>query len=423
MSAGPAGGAGVRVPGHPDPATRRARVAVAVLFLVNGAVIANVVPRIPEVKDALGLSNTALGLALAAFPLGALLAGPAVTAVVARWGSARVAVGATLLTAADVLVVAQARSWAVLAAGFLLAGMLDVAADVAQNAQGMRVQRIYRRSILNALHGVWSIGAVAGGGLGALAAGAGVPLTLHLAAVAVVFGGLTLAASVHLLPGRDPAPPSSTGAQAHGAGMPGRRRAVLVLLLPLGLIATFAAVLEDSAASWGAVYLRGELGTGPAVAGLAFIALQGAQTVGRLAGDRTVTRWGEARVARAGGLLAAAGATVALLAPVPAVAVAGFGAAGLGVATLIPSAMRVADDLPGLPRGAGLTVISSMFRIGGLLSPPLVGAVADAHGLRVGLAAVPLAGLAAAVLARFLAPRPPSSPAATAGPMNITDMP
>ena len=321
-------GAGVRVPAAPDRATRRARAAVAVLFLVNGAVIANVVPRIPEVKDALELSNTALGLALAAFPLGALLGGPAVTAVVARWGSGRVAVGSTLLTAADVLVVAQARSWAVLAAGFLVAGALDVAADVAQNAQGMRVQRLYGRSILNALHGVWSIGAV----------------------------------------------------------------------------------LEDSAASWGAVYLREELGAGPAVAGLAFIALQGAQTVGRLAGDRTVTRWGEARVARAGGLLAAAGATVALLAPVPAVAVAGFGAAGLGVATLIPSAMRVADDLPGLPRGAGLTVISSMFRIGGLLSPPLVGAVADARGLRVGLAAVPLAGLAAVVLARHLSPRPPSTP-------------
>jgi hypothetical protein len=313
-------------------------------------------------------------------------------------------VGSTLLTAADVLVVAQARSWTVLAAGFLVAGALDVAADVAQNAQGMRVQRIYGRSILNALHGVWSIGAVLGGGLGALAAGASVSLTLHLAAVAAVFGGLTLAAAVHLLPGRDPAPPAPAGVRAQPAGASARRRAVVVLLLPLGLIATFAAVLEDSAASWGAVYLRGELDAGPAVAGLAFIALQGAQTVGRLAGDRTVTRWGEARVARAGGLLAAAGATVALLAPVPAVAVAGFGAAGLGVATLIPSAMRVADDLPGLPRGAGLTVISSMFRIGGLLSPPLVGAVADVHGLRVGLAAVPLAGLAAALLARFLTP-------------------
>lgn len=403
-------GAGVRVPAAPDRATRRARAAVAVLFLVNGAVIANVVPRIPEVKDALELSNTALGLALAAFPLGALLGGPAVTAVVARWGSGRVAVGSTLLTAADVLVVAQARSWAVLAAGFLVAGALDVAADVAQNAQGMRVQRLYGRSILNALHGVWSIGAVLGGGLGALAAGAGVPLTLHLATVAVVFGGLTVGAAVHLLPGRDPAPAPAPGVPARRAGAAARRRAVAVLLLPLGLIATFAAVLEDSAASWGAVYLREELGAGPAVAGLAFIALQGAQTVGRLAGDRTVTRWGEARVARAGGLLAAAGATVALLAPVPAVAVAGFGAAGLGVATLIPSAMRVADDLPGLPRGAGLTVISSMFRIGGLLSPPLVGAVADARGLRVGLAAVPLAGLAAVVLARHLSPRPPSTP-------------
>jgi hypothetical protein len=41
-------------------------------------------------------------------------------------------------------------------------------------------------------------------------------------------------------------------------------------------------------------------------------------------------------------------------------------------------------------------------RLGFLLSPPLVGLVADAVSLRVGLLAVPIAGLAVVVLARVL---------------------
>lgn len=44
-------------------------------------------------------------------------------------------------------------------------------------------------------------------------------------------------------------------------------------------------------------------------------------------------------------------------------------------------------------------------RLGFLLSPPIVGAIADAAGLRVGLLAVPAAGLAVAALAGVLSAR------------------
>ena len=52
---------------------RRARGAVAVLFFTNGALFANVVPRYPDLKAELGLSNAALGSAVAAYGLGALV--------------------------------------------------------------------------------------------------------------------------------------------------------------------------------------------------------------------------------------------------------------------------------------------------------------------------------------------------------------
>ena len=59
----------------PDPAARRARWGVAGLFASNGLGYPSVVPWLPEIKNQLELSNTALGTAIAAMPLGALLTG------------------------------------------------------------------------------------------------------------------------------------------------------------------------------------------------------------------------------------------------------------------------------------------------------------------------------------------------------------
>ena len=83
----------------------------------------------------------------------------------------------------------------------------------------------------------------------------------------------------------------------------------------------------------------------------------------------------------------------------------GFALAGLGVATLVPAAMHAADELPGVPHGVGLTVVSWLLRVGFLLSPPVVGLVADASGLRVGLLGVVLAGLGVLLFGRVLVGR------------------
>jgi hypothetical protein len=81
--------------------------------------------------------------------------------------------------------------------------------------------------------------------------------------------------------------------------------------------------------------------------------------------------------------------------------IAGFAAVGLGVATLVPAAMHGADRLPGLRPGNGLTAVAWLMRIGFVASPPVVGLIADAAGLRAGLLLVPAAGLLVALLACF----------------------
>src|ERR671938_474192 len=180
---------------------RRARAAVAACFFLNAVFYAGLVPRLPEVKARLGLSSTALGTALAALPLGALLAALSSAVLIRRFGSSRVASYGLVLLGGTVWTVSLAPNWLGLAAALLVAGALDAVIDVAQNAHGLRVQRHYGRSIINAFHGVWSVGAVVGGLLGSAAAGLQVPLGGHLAASAVVFGAVEGGASRAMPPG------------------------------------------------------------------------------------------------------------------------------------------------------------------------------------------------------------------------------
>ena len=67
--------------------------------------------------------------------------------------------------------------------------------------------------------------------------------------------------------------------------------------------------------------------------------------------------------------------------------------------------MHGADEIPGLAPGTGLTIVGWLLRVGFLVSPPLVGAVADATSLRVGLLLVPLAGLLVILFAGVLSTR------------------
>ncbi|MFJ5262446.1 MFS transporter [Streptomyces sp. NPDC088387] len=397
----------VRVP--PAPSDRRARAAVAVLFLTNGALFANILPRFPQIKADLDIGNAAYGLAVAAFPTGAIVAGLAAGVFVRRFGSARVAVAGTLLTALGILAAGVARSVLVFAAALFLAGAMDAITDVGQNAHGLRVQRRYGRSIINSFHAIWSIGAVLGGSMAAGAIALDLSRGQHLAVSGVIF---TVAACVALrfcLPGPEvePAAESDAGkgerAAEAGASTAGRRRTYV--LAALVLIAMAGALVEDAGSSWAALYLSDSLHATAVLAASGYIALVGAQFVGRLVGDRLVDRFGQRAVARVGGLVAAAGMGLALAVPTVPGTILGFAAAGLGVATLVPAAMHEADELPGLRPGTGLTIVSWLMRLGFLLSPPAVGLVADAAGLRLGLLVVPFAGVIVIALAGVLQTR------------------
>jgi fucose permease len=379
---------------------RRARIAASALFFTNGAIFANLLPRYPEIKTDLGLSNAAYGAAIAAFPAGALVAGLAAAALIRRFHSSRVAVVGTLGIATFVFLAGIAPSAVTFAGALFIAGAADAVTDVAQNAHGLRVQRNYGRSVLNSLHAVWSAGAILGGLMGAGAIALHIPRGVHLGFSAVLFSAVVLAAYRRLLKGPDR--DDDDAARTDGEARAGAGFRVYGVLLALVLIAIAGAAVEDAGSSWATLYLRDSLGAPAALAAFGYIALVGFQFIGRLLGDRLVDRFGQRAVARSGGLMVAVGMGAALALPSVPGTIAGFAVAGLGVATLIPAAMHGADELPGLRPGTGLTALAWLMRLGFVLSPPIVGLIADATSLRVGLLIVPVAGIAVMALAGAL---------------------
>lgn len=432
---------------------RRARLGAALLFLVNGAVFANLLPRLPQIKDAFELSNSVYGFVVIAFPLGSLLAGTAPAPIMRRWGSGRTAVMGSVAIALMILLAGVSGG---IGGGLLvllayivplmLAGMLDAITDTAQNAQALDVQRAMGRSILNSMHALWSLGSVIGGLMGTAALALQAPLAVHLAISGILFSAVAVFAVTRVLtmeevarvrplaessaqqdalPADGPEPAQdlpglseqdapgvaaaahepSSGAASAATASPGSagpaRRAVLMLLL-ISVVSITGVMVEDLGQNWSALYLSQVLEASATMAGLGLVALMCAQFIGRLLGDRMVDRLGHVTMARLGAVGIAAGLGLVVAAPAPAAAVAGLFLAGLGSATLVPSAYHAADLVPGLRPGTGLAVVSWLMRGAFLSLSPFVGVVSDALGLRLAFLVIPVAAVLAVLAAGHL---------------------
>lgn len=399
---------GTRRPAPPAPPApvRRARVAVALLFTANAVGITSVLPRLPEIKAEVGLTNAALGLALAAAPLGSITAVPLTGRAIARFGSAQVAVVAGLCLGLTLPLIGLAPVWAALAAVYLALGASDGVMDAAMNAHALRVQKSYRRSLISGFHGMWSAGAAAGAALGTTAAGLGVPLLAQLAGVSAVVLVSVGLARVWRLPGPDPV--DLTADTGDSLGPPeGRPTGVLRAVRPLAWVAVLsvlAGIPEDVANTWSTLYYTENREAAAGLAGLGFTVFATAMLVSRFTADRLLDRVGQVRVAQAGGALAALGYVVVLAAPSLPVSVAGFALVGLGIAPAFPTLFHASGHWPGVRSGDGVTVVSWVARLGFLVTPPTVGLVADTLGIGTGLALGGAAAVAYAALSFTLAP-------------------
>lgn len=381
-----------------------ARNATAVAFALNGMAFATWVSRIPEVQSSLELTPGRLGLLLLCAAVGAVTALPLAGAVVRRIGTGRtVGAGALVLGVGLSLagVGADALDSVLLAgAGLFLTGYGIGTWDVAMNLEGAVVERRLGRTVMPRFHAAFSLGAVAGAGLGAAAAGAGLPVVAHLSLTAVALVAAVLVAVRSFLPvaGTHGGRPATTGARFRAVDAWREPRTLMV-----GAVVCVMAFTEGTANDWVAVAFVDGYGTSPAVGALMFGAFVAAMTVGRTVGTVVIDRWGRVPSLVATMLLAVAGGLLTVFAPTLPLAVVGILVWGLGASLGFPMGMSAAAD-DEERASARVSTVATIGYTAFLAGPPLVGFLGDQVGVLRALLVVPVLVLPAVALAPAMRP-------------------
>jgi predicted MFS family arabinose efflux permease len=351
---------------------RRALVAVAGQFFVNGAMTASFIARAPQIRDRIGVGVGEFGLLLTIASvfglLGSLVAGRLIHAATTK----RVLQAGAVVMVLSLLVIGAARSPTVWLIGMLTYVFVDVLVDISMNLQGSWISARRHAPVMNRLHGLWSLGTLAGG-LGAVAANAaGLSTFAHLVIVAAVMALVLVFVTPRLLPD-DEEGHADAAVHAPAPNVSSRvRLAPVVLLVFAGM---FAVVAEVTGGDWASFRLTDDFAAAAAVGSLAFVAYTVGMTSMRFAGDWLQLRLGRVSLHRFSIAIAVVGFALASLVPREAASIVGFLLVGIGVATFMPKLYDDAARLPGR-RGSGMGAMTGGMRVAYLVTPVAVGGLA-----------------------------------------------
>jgi MFS family permease len=361
------------------------RNSVVAVFFVQGFLFASWTAHIPHMKDHLNLGDGSLGVALLGAPVGSMLAMLAVSRLLPIFGSRRVVRVSLVGYCLAGPVVGLSTSLVTFFMAFLLWGIFQGSLDVSMNAQAITVEERAGRRLMPGFHGSWSLGSLAGAGLGVLGVGLGWSLSEQLLIFAVpclfVVGWL----STQMIPDDQVRDDSSAG-QSEKARWTLLQKAIVVL----AAIAFADMFCEGAVADWTAVYLHGTLHTSVVVAGLGYAAYLLIMMTVRLLGNTVMNRFPVYRALPLLAIVGSVGLGVGLIVNRPASVLAGFMCLGAGLALVIPMVFSACGYIPNVHPGTAVATVSACGWTGFVLGPPLIGAIATLTSLRTALFLLPL---------------------------------
>jgi fucose permease len=375
----------------PMPARRRARLATMAIFFIAGMLYASWGVHVPTVRDKFDLNAAWLSVALFSLTGGSIATMTVNGKWIARVGTRRACLAAGLvMTVCTALILVAPSYWLLLPVLVLFgAGMATV--DVAMNAEASAVEAALGRPIMSSLHGMFSIGGMAGAAAGGLLLSLGMSPALHLALVALAATLVLFAAC----PATLPHVPRETHPEASHHNSNRWRSPVL---WALGAVALIALVAEGAMYDWATVYMRDVVRATPASASAGYAAFSAAMAAGRFAGDAVRARFGAVQLVLVSASVACVGMVGALLLPFSFTALTGFALMGLGLANMMPVMFAAAMRIKGVHAAEGLAHVAGVAYIGLLLGPVMIGGIAQVTNLQIGLSVVALCAALVAVI-------------------------
>lgn len=364
------------------------RAAVSAFFFLAGLTFSTWASRIPDIKNALNLSDAGLGLVLFALPVGQLIGLPLSAWLSSRFGTKSVMIVASVLYPLTLVLLASAGSTLQLVSALFLFGLWANMINIAMNTQAVGVENLYGRSIMASFHGLWSLAGFTGAVLGSFFVSAGFTPLIHFSVICGVTGLIVLIFHKNTLP---------TGTDKKDAkpifAKPGKG------ILILGLIAFSCMVCEGAMADWSGVYFQKVVEAPARFTTIGYVAFTATMALGRFAGDWLVTRFGVKRMLQLSGSVIASGLLVAVIFPHLVLATTGFLLVGFGVSSVVPIVYGLAGKSTAMSASTALAAVSTIGFLGFLVGPPLIGFIAQAAGLRLSFALIAVLGFGTTLLA------------------------
>ncbi len=355
------------------------RIAVKIAFFINGFIFANWVSRLPRIQEQYHADNGSIGLVLLALSCGAVLAMPFTGWIIIKNGSRLITLFSLIMYCALVPIIPLLPNIATLVILYFIVGTVTGMLDVAMNAQAVMVEQQYNKPIMTSFHALFSIGMALGAWCGALFTDLGLNLTYHFTIVVGISLIATFWASANLI--HDRPDPSAK----HDGPL---FRLPNASLVSIGIIAFCCMIGEGAMSEWSVNYMENIALASKALAPISLSAFATAMTIGRIFGDRIRMKLGDKNLIILGGMIATLGLCIALIFPLPYIAITGFFLVGLGLSSIVPIAYSIAGNSKNLPPGVGLAMVTTVGYSGFLFGPPIIGFIADWQSLRLALGAI-----------------------------------
>lgn len=357
--------------------SNKAISAIFGVFFLESAVLGNWIPRIPDMKSALSLSDAGLGVCLLAIPLGTIL-GLLVAGRIIEHTGLRLACQISLPAWALSFVFPPfAQSQLVFMLFLFVSGVAVGLVEVAMNTEADRIEQFVGKRIMSRCHGFWSLGSMAGALIGGGLAHVGIAASTHFLIVMplIAVAGFWMASR---LPRVAPTPSEADDQSSSLFRLPSRF-VLMLCMMPIGVM-----VIEGAFIDWSAVFVHSVLDASPLMISIIYSFFAIVMATVRLCGDAIGDRVAAQLIVQISGLAATLGIVIFALSSNIYVAMFGAAISGMGVAIVYPLAVTAAARRSGnaADNVAAITMIAfSAF----LIAPPIIGFLSDALGLRVAL--------------------------------------
>jgi MFS family permease len=366
----------------------RARTALWASFFLMGIVSMAWVPRIPEIKENIGINNGQFGFIFLGSTFGSLLAGQIAGRLIHKVGTKVILTFSSLIFPMGLMLMGAAKTPIALMIGLILMGFGIVTTDICDNAQAVAVEKIINKKCMTSFHGAWSLGSFVTTIFGGVMA-AHISPGANLIGIGVVSLLLFIPTNLTMLPKHLDGHRGDGTVETKGS-IPWFGKDVAILwALAAGLLTSMIAEMATS--DWSAILLHENMGIGPGLYASGFACFALAMITVRFLGDRIIERFGARRTVRFGGYV---GATIWLAclavaiplsshAKIPALIIMdiGFIFAGLAIGPMYPAFILAASRIPQFAAPVAIARVGLIGIAGVFVGPTVTGLLAEATSL------------------------------------------